>query len=158
MKTLNFDADTLAYEFAEGVIGWMYPVPDRMLRCSERIVHEYLIQEMCGGKRPAGQFDLFAVEGGTAAMCYIFDSLVQNFLLHRGDTIALGVPTFTPYIEIAHLDRYHFKMVNIDAGKELRRQRDRTPGNTAMQRSTNWRTSASRPSSSSIRATRRPSP
>ena len=119
VKTLNFDADTLAFEFAEGVIGWMYPVPDRMLRCCERIVHEYLIQEMCGGKRPAGKFDLFAVEGGTAAMCYIFDSLVQNFLLHRGDTIALGVPTFTPYIEIAHLDRYHFKMVNIDAGKEL---------------------------------------
>jgi aspartate 4-decarboxylase len=120
VKTLNFDPDTLAYEFAEGIIGWMYPVPDRMLRCTERIVHEYLAQEMCGGKMPPGKFDLFAVEGGTAAMCYIFDSLMVNSLLRRGDTIALGVPTFTPYIEIAHLDRYHFKMVNIDAGKELR--------------------------------------
>jgi aspartate 4-decarboxylase len=120
VKTLNFDADTLAYEFAEGVIGWMYPVPDRMLRCTERIVHEYLAQEMCGGKMPPGQFDLFAVEGGTAAMCYIFDSLMLNFLLRRGDTIALGVPTFTPYIEIPHFDRYQFKVVNIDAGKELR--------------------------------------
>jgi aspartate 4-decarboxylase len=120
VNQLNFDADTLAYEFTEGVIGWMYPVPDRMLRCTERIVHEYLGQEMCGGKMPPGKFDLFAVEGGTAAMCYIFDSLMVNFLLHRGDTIALGVPTFTPYIEIAHLDRYHFKMVNIDAGKEVR--------------------------------------
>jgi hypothetical protein len=75
---------------------------------------------MCAGKPPAGRFDLFAVEGGTAAMCYIFNSLMVNGLLRRGDTIALGVPTFQPYIEIPHLDRYKFKVVNVDAGKELR--------------------------------------
>ena len=120
VKTMNFDADTFAHELAEGIIGCMYPVPDRMLRCTERIVHEFLIQEMCGGKIPPGRFDLFAVEGGTAAMCYIFDSLMLNFLLRRGDTIALGVPTFTPYIEIPHFDRYRFKVVNIDASRELR--------------------------------------
>jgi aspartate 4-decarboxylase len=120
VKNLKFDPDTFAHELADGIIGDMYPVPDRMLRCTEKIVHEYLAQEMCAGKPPAGRFDLFAVEGGTAAMCYIFDSLMLNFLLHRGDTIALGVPTFTPYIEIPHFDRYRFKVVNVDAGKELR--------------------------------------
>jgi aspartate 4-decarboxylase len=120
VKTLKFDADTFAHELAEGIIGCMYPVPDRMLRCTERIVHEFCAQELCAGKPPAGRFDLFAVEGGTAAMCYIFDSLMLNHLMHRGDTIALGVPTFTPYIEIPHFDRYAFKVVNIDAGKERR--------------------------------------
>jgi aspartate 4-decarboxylase len=120
VKTLKFDGDTLAHELTESIIGCMYPVPDRMLRCTERIVHEFLVQEMCAGKPPAGRFDLFAVEGGTAAMCYLFDSLMLNHLLHRGDTIALGVPTFTPYIEIPHFDRYQFKVVNIDASKELR--------------------------------------
>ena len=92
-----------------------------MLRCSEQIVHEYLAQEMCDGRPPKGKYDLFAVEGGTAAMCYIFDTLMQNNLLHRGDTIALGVPTFTPYIEIAHMDRFAFKVVNIDANVEVRK-------------------------------------
>ena len=120
VKTLKLDPDTFAYELAESIIGCMYPVPDRMLRCTERIVHEFLIQEMCAGRPPAGKYDIFAVEGGTAAMCYIFDSLMLNHLLHRGDTIALGVPTFTPYIEIPHFDRYMFKVVNIDASKELR--------------------------------------
>jgi aspartate 4-decarboxylase len=120
VRTLQFDPDIFAHELAEGIIGCMYPVPDRMLRCTERIVHEYLMQEMCAGKPPAGRFDLFAVEGGTAAMCYIFDSLMLNHLLRRGDTIALGVPTFTPYIEVPHFDRYAFKVVNIDAGVELR--------------------------------------
>jgi aspartate 4-decarboxylase len=120
VKTLKFDPDTYAHELAEGIIGDMYPVPGRMLRCTERIVHEYLVKEMCAGKAPAGKFDLFAVEGGTAAMCYLFDSMMVNGLLRRGDTIALGVPTFQPYIEIPTLDRYKFKVVNIDAGKELR--------------------------------------
>jgi aspartate 4-decarboxylase len=117
---LGFDPDTFVHEWTDGIIGDMYPVPGRMLRCTERIVHEYLLKEMCGGKPPPGKFDLFAVEGGTAAMVYIFDSLMQNGLLHRGDTIALAIPTFQPYIEITHLDRFKFKVVNVDAGKELR--------------------------------------
>jgi aspartate 4-decarboxylase len=120
VKTLQFDPDSFVHEFAEGIIGCMYPVPDRMARCNERIVHEFLVKEMCDGKPPAGRHDLFAVEGGTAAMCYIFDSLMLNHLLRRGDTIALGVPTFTPYIEVPHFDRYSFKVVNIDASTERR--------------------------------------
>ena len=115
---LKFNADAFAYELAQGIIGDLYPVPDRMLRHCERIVHEFLDQEMCDGRPPAGKFDLFAVEGGTAAMCYIFDTLMQNELLHRGDAIALAVPTFTPYIEIAHMERFKFKVVNIDASAE----------------------------------------
>jgi hypothetical protein len=39
-----------------------------------------------------------------------------NGLLKRGDKIALAVPTFTPYLEIAHLDKYAFETVEIDAG------------------------------------------
>jgi aspartate 4-decarboxylase len=120
VKTLKLDPDTFAHELVEGIIGYMYPVPGRMLRCMEKIVHQYLMHEMCGDRPPAGRFDLFAVEGGTAAMCYIFDSLMVNGLLRRGDTIALAVPTFQPYIEITHLDRYKFKVVNIDASQELR--------------------------------------
>jgi aspartate 4-decarboxylase len=120
VKQLKFDAEAFAYELAQGIIGDMYPVPDRMLRCCERIVHEFLDKEMCDNRPPAGKFDIFAVEGGTAAMCYIFETLMQNHLLHRGDTIALAVPTFTPYIEIAHMDRFVFKVVNVDASSECR--------------------------------------
>jgi aspartate 4-decarboxylase len=121
VKTLKLDPDTFAHELADGIIGDMYPVPGRFLRCMEKVVHQFLVQEMCGGKPPPGTFDLFAVEGGTAAMCYLFDSFMENGLLAKGDTIALAVPTFQPYIEITHLDRYKFKVVNIDAGKELRK-------------------------------------
>jgi aspartate 4-decarboxylase len=93
---LGFDADAFVHEMTDSVIGDTYPTPDRMLKHTERIVHEYLAQEMCAGKPPPGQYDLFAVEGGTAAMCYIFDSLMVNRLLHRGDKVALGVPSSPP--------------------------------------------------------------
>ena len=85
------------------------PVPDRILHFTEILVQDYLSQKMCDNRPPRGTFDLFATEGGTAAMCYIFDSLQENFLLNKGDGIVLMVPAFTPYIEIPQLSRYQFK-------------------------------------------------
>ena len=103
VKELGFDADAFVHELSDAIIGDNYPVPDRMLRHAEVVVRKYLDQEMCDRRPPKGQFDLFDVEGGTAAMCYIFDTLETNGLLKKGDTIALAVPTFTPYIEIPEL-------------------------------------------------------
>jgi len=119
VKECKFDPDDFVHELAEGVIGDQYPVPDRILKYPEIIIRDYLVREM-GNKTPVkGKFDLFATEGGTAAMCYIFDSLMQNYLLKKGDTIALFVPTFTPYIEIPELDRFGFKVIHISAtGKD----------------------------------------
>lgn len=115
-KELKIDADSLAYEWADGIIGDHYPTPVRMLTYTEKIVKAYMAKEM-GDNAPGygEEYDLFATEGGTAAMCYIFDSLQENHLLNKGDTVALMTPIFTPYIEIPQLDRYDFKVVNIYA-------------------------------------------
>jgi aspartate 4-decarboxylase len=122
VKKFGFDADAFVHELVDSIIGDNYPVPDRMLVHNERIVHEYLMWAMCSGPRPPGKFDLYAVEGGTAAMCYIFKSLKANRLLLPGDTIALGTPIFTPYIEMTHLEDYDLKVVNIKAPQENRFQ------------------------------------
>ncbi len=118
VNTFEFDRDAFVHELVNSIIGDNYPVPDRMLVHNERIVHEYLMWAMCGKPRPAGKFDLYAVEGGTAAMCYIFKSLKANRLLHPGDTIALGTPIFTPYVEMTHLEDYALEMVQIAAPQE----------------------------------------
>jgi aspartate 4-decarboxylase len=117
-KTFGFDPDAFVHELVDSIIGDNYPVPDRMLVHNERIVHEYLMWAMCGQPRPSGKFDLYAVEGGTAAMCYIFKSLKANRLLHPGDTIALGTPIFTPYLEMTHLEDYDLKVVHVKAPQE----------------------------------------
>lgn len=111
------DPDSLVHEWAESVIGDQYPVPDRILHFTQILVQDYLAQEMCDNRPPRGTFDLFATEGGTAAMCYLFDSLQENFLLNKGDGIALMVPAFTPYIEIPELSRYQFKMTELHADR-----------------------------------------
>jgi aspartate 4-decarboxylase len=122
IKTFGFDPDAFVHELVDSIIGDRYPVPDRMLVHNERIVHEYLMWAMCGKPRPPGKFDLYAVEGGTAAMCYLFKSLKANRLLMPGDTIALGTPIFTPYVEMTHLEDYDLKVVQIRAPQENRFQ------------------------------------
>ncbi len=118
VKTFNFEPDAFVHELVDSIIGDNYPVPDRMLVHNERIVHQYLMWAVCGNPRPAGKFDLYAVEGGTAAMCYIFKSLKANRLPHPGDTIALGTPIFTPYVEMTHLEDYDLKVVYVRAPQE----------------------------------------
>ena len=117
-QRFGFQPDAFVHELVDSIIGDNYPVPDRMLVHNERIVHEYLMWAMCGEPRPTGTFDLYAVEGGTAAMCYIFKSLKAARLLNPGDTIALGVPIFTPYLEMPHLEDYALNVVNVRADRE----------------------------------------
>ena len=117
VRVKNVDENDLVHEWAEGVIGDQYPVPDRILKYPEVLVRDYLDQALCNNQPPKGKFDLFATEGGTAAMCYIFDSLQQNFLLNKGDKIVLFAPVFTPYIEIPEQARYLFDVTEIHALK-----------------------------------------
>lgn len=114
----GFDADGFVHELVDAIIGDNYPVPDRMLVHAEQVVHEYLAEAMCGTPRPAGRFDLFAVEGGTAAICYIFRTLKENRLLRPGDQIALGTPIFPPYLEIPELADYGLEPVYVQAPRE----------------------------------------
>jgi aspartate 4-decarboxylase len=122
VNKFQFEPDAFVHELVDSIIGDNYPVPDRMLVHNEQIAHEYLMWAMCGEPRPAGKFDLFATEGGTAAMCYIFKTLKSNRLLRAGDTIALGTPIFTPYIEFPHLEDFNLNVVNIRAPQETRFQ------------------------------------
>lgn len=112
---LGLDGGDFIYEMCQGILACSYPVPDRMLRLSEKIVKQYIRREMIGGHPFAGDFDLYAVEGGTAAMTYLFNSMKINHLLQAGDVIALGKPIFTPYIEIPELAEFGLAELSIDA-------------------------------------------
>src|SRR5258708_14472188 len=55
-------------------------------------------------------------------MCYISKSMKANRLVRPGDTIALGTPIFTPYLELPHLEDYGLKFVPVRAPQENRFQ------------------------------------
>lgn len=112
---LGLSASAFLHEMVEGILGCNYPVPPRMLVISEEIVRHYVVKEMIGGFLSADAIDIFAVEGGTAAMTYIFNTLKQNGIVKRGDKVAIGMPVFTPYIEIPELDEYGLVEVAINA-------------------------------------------
>ncbi|MGB8941538.1 MAG: bifunctional aspartate transaminase/aspartate 4-decarboxylase [Streptomyces sp.] len=115
VERFGFDRDDFVHELTDSSVGDNYPVPDRMLKHAEQIVRGYIDDEMFDHKPPPGNLSLFATEGGTAAMCYIFDSLMKNGVLHKGDKIALMVPVFTPYVEIPELDTYEFDVTYVEA-------------------------------------------
>ncbi len=156
VKKLKFKPDAFAHELSDAIIGDQYTsVPDRMLVHTEKIVHEFIVKEMCDGHRPkGGKFDIFSVEGGTAAMCYIFKSLMANRILKKGDTIALGTPIFTPYIEFPHIEEFGLHAVNITSEKSRAIRPASTTGSTPRRNCASSRIPRSRRSSSSIRATR----
>lgn len=112
---MGLNAGDFIYEVCEAILGCNYPVPDRMLKLSEVIVGKYIHKEMVGNYPFVGKFDMYALEGGTAAMTYLFASLKSNHVISEGDTIALGMPIFTPYIEIPELSDYNLKSIYIEA-------------------------------------------
>lgn len=118
VKKFGFDPDAFVHELVDSLIADNYPVPDRMLTHNEKVAQAYLAWAMCGNQPPPGTFDLFATEGGTAAICYVFTSLMANKILRQGDTIALGTPIFSPYIEIPALSDYSFNVVEVRATEE----------------------------------------
>lgn len=117
ISSMGFDPQSWIHELADGIMGDNYPLPVRMLPHVETVVKKYLGTEIYMNGAPQ-DFDLFGVEGATAGMCYIFDSLIANNLLLQGDTIAIMTPIFTPYLEIPLIPRYNFNIININASEE----------------------------------------
>jgi len=115
INKMGFDPDSWVYELVMGCIGDFYPEPDRMLPHAEKIVHSFLIEFLCKKQLKSCKYDLFATEGGTGGIIYVFNSLIENKLIKKGDKIAIGSPIFTPYLEIPHLNDYELVEIQIKA-------------------------------------------
>lgn len=112
---LKLDREGFVFELVDGILGDHYPTPPRILANTEVITREYLKWAMGGDAIEDTPYDLFATEGSTAGMCYLFESLKQNFLLNEGDKLALLTPCFTPYLEIPTLEEFGYEVVKVSA-------------------------------------------
>ncbi|MGR5092626.1 bifunctional aspartate transaminase/aspartate 4-decarboxylase [Vibrio maritimus] len=110
---LGIDKQEFLNELVLAFLGCNYPVPPRMLVNIEKVVKQYIAEEMYGPMPTTTNFDLFATEGGTASMTYTFQTMFHNGLLKKGDKVALTTPIFTPYLEIPELSEYELEIVEI---------------------------------------------
>ena len=115
---LGVKKEDFLLEMVSAFLGCNYPYPPRMLPISEKIVMHYLQSELYQHTDTPFAFDVFATEGGTAAMTYIFQSAKINGLLKQGDKIAMITPIFSPYLEIPLLPEYDLEIVHLHAHKK----------------------------------------
>ncbi|MDX8335905.1 bifunctional aspartate transaminase/aspartate 4-decarboxylase [Candidatus Cetobacterium colombiensis] len=118
IKNFNMDKDELISEFTNGCLGNNYPVPSRILKNTEKICFEFLRKNILFNEDTVGNTKLFATEGASAAMCYIFKTLKINGFLKKGDKIAINTPIFSPYFQIPHLHDYEIVEVDLDSKEE----------------------------------------
>jgi aspartate 4-decarboxylase len=117
-EVLDIDRDALVKEFTDAILGNNYPVPSRCLVNIEKIINAYLQATLYHGVSLAASTQIFPTEGGTAAICYIFNSLKKNGLIKKGDRIAINTPIFTPYLEIPELTKYEMVKVGLAARED----------------------------------------
>ena len=122
VKKFSFDADKFVHELVDSIIGDHYPVPDRMLVHNEQIVHEYLRVGDVRQTRGRRASSRSTRSRAAPPPCATSSSRSRaNRILNPGDTIALGVPIFTPYLEMAHLEDYdlHLRRGPREAGEPV---------------------------------------
>ena len=116
----SFDPDEFIYELCDAAVGDYYPNPPRILEKTEKVVKSYIDQIL---DHPASfqhrKFDLFATEGASAAMIYLFNSLKINKILKDHDKIAIWTPIFAPYLELPLLSNYNLEPVFLESCENL---------------------------------------
>lgn len=112
---LQLNGDAFVAEMINGILGNTYPTPNRILKYTEIILNKYLESTLYNGVHLADSTQLFATEGGTAAIVYLFHSLAENHLIKPGDKIAINTPIFTPYLQIPKLNDYELVEVRLQA-------------------------------------------
>ena len=112
---LGFDPDEWVHELVRSVLGFGYPSPNRMQPHLEKVAERYVVRFTGSPLDDDHRFDVFATEGGAAAMTYIFTTLQVNGIVGPGDAVAVATPTYTPYLQIPVLERIGFDVVEIKA-------------------------------------------
>jgi aspartate 4-decarboxylase len=116
---LKIDLDTFVFDLCEGALGISYPQPSRIYPSFETIIKKHLSQELYIRPNIAQKMQLFATEGATGAMLYVFNSLKINHLLNTKDSIAIVTPIFSPYLEYPVLKDYNLKIIRLEAQETL---------------------------------------
>jgi len=123
----NKNYNHMLHDLLLSTIGCFYPVPPQMQPhlnfISQDFMYDMVIGTNKGGKEEGynlkpDDFEFFATEGAAAGILYVFNTLKENFLLKKGDTIAIITPIFSPYLEMPRLADYDLNIVELKGNPE----------------------------------------
>lgn len=120
IERFKFDKDEFIFSLSDAALGDFYPMPPRIFPPTEKIVSTYVNQVLgLSGDPKVEDFDLFATEGGSAAMVYIFKSLRINRVVRPKDKIAIITPIFSPYLEMPLLSDFDLVEILLESKEDL---------------------------------------
>jgi aspartate 4-decarboxylase len=105
--------DALAAGMMAAVLGARYPEPPAILPWVETVCRAHLASVHAWPEAQAAGTRLFATEGASAGIVYLFDALAANGLLGAGDSVAVVTPIFTPYLEIIQAPTRGLRLVPV---------------------------------------------
>ena len=127
IQRFAFEPDAFVHELVDSILGDNY-MPSTACSCTTNASCTMpLLWAMCGDPRPAGRFDLYAVEGHGRHVLPVQVPQGEP-ALNPGDTIAMVTPIFTPYLEMPHLEDYGLHFITIAARQDQRRVHRPRPG------------------------------
>lgn len=108
---LDLREHALAAGMLMAVLGGRYPEPPAILPWVEMVCRAHLASVHDWPEAQASGTRLFATEGASAGIVYLFDALAANGLLGAGDSVAVVTPVFTPYLEIVRAPERGLRLV-----------------------------------------------
>lgn len=123
LEKFLFDPDSFIFSLTDAALGSYYPTPPRILPFTEKILTHFANDILNLQNLPSPhEFDVFATEGCSAAMVYLFNSLKTNKLIKPKDSIAFITPIFSPYLEMPHLQEYDLTEVLLESKEDQKWQ------------------------------------
>lgn len=115
------DTNELIHDLILSMIGCFYPSPPQIQPVLEKTIQEFMFRiifEHKDTKEKPENFEYFAVEGASAGILYVFNTLKTNELLKQGDKIAIITPIFSPYLEMPIMNDYGLEIVELKGDPE----------------------------------------
>jgi len=110
-RHIGENPNVIIHDVLISLLGCFYPSPPRIQPhlglVAKEFLHRLVLADrgaatpgLPGLKLKADDFHAFATEGAAAGILYVFNTLKENYMLNKGDHIALVTPIFSPYLEM----------------------------------------------------------
>ncbi len=110
-EVFGFDKDEWLFELTGGIMADNYPQDGHLGSHIEQLIKAYLNAKLGLGSK--NELDIFAIEGATMGIGYIFHSLLSNGILKKKDKIAVMTSIYGAHLKMPVFPDMEFEFIQI---------------------------------------------